>query len=326
MFFKRIETTLKILEVIKKVKPSKIYLLSDGGRNDDEKKLIYDLRTKIENFIDWDCSIIKFYQQENIGVYNQIALGAKKVFNLEKKAIFLEDDNLPSLTFFQYCDELLDYYADNPRVFWICGTNYFPQVGNGNPSYYFTQQLLPCGWASWSNKFLKYYDFNFDLVTNLNDKLTIKKFYSKQLYNQQKESIMNELKHKKLFGRYSSWDYHLILTLLVNNLYGILPYKNQVENIGVDINSAHGGNSFNNPMVKRFCGIQTNYLEFPLKKPLSLVINKELERKIADKIQYPFLYKLKLKILYISSRIIRFLFKIPDTLTIKNFFNKNKNE
>lgn len=98
--FKRYDTVVKILDVLKKINAKKIYIISDGGRNIDEHKQVLDCRNKIEKYIDWDCSLIKNYASENKGVYDRIANGAKWVFSKEEYAIFLEDDNLPEETFF----------------------------------------------------------------------------------------------------------------------------------------------------------------------------------------------------------------------------------
>ena len=90
MFFKRFDYVILIIDRLREIKPKKIYLFSDGGRNDEEISLINEGRIKVESAIDWDCKIVKRYQPVNSGVYNQIALGAKWVFEREKFAIFLE--------------------------------------------------------------------------------------------------------------------------------------------------------------------------------------------------------------------------------------------
>ena len=108
--FKRSNTVERILKVFKTVGVSKLYLFSDYGRNDEEKALVEQTRTEILNMIDWDCEVIKKFATENKGVFNSIAMGAKEVFEVEDKAIFLEDDNLPEISFFRYCEEMLNKY------------------------------------------------------------------------------------------------------------------------------------------------------------------------------------------------------------------------
>ena len=57
--FKRSDTVLRIINVLSKIQPQKIYLLSDEGRNEDEKKIVANTRTNVENSINWECEINK---------------------------------------------------------------------------------------------------------------------------------------------------------------------------------------------------------------------------------------------------------------------------
>ena len=121
IIFKRADTTVKIIEQIAKIKPSKLYLLADQGRNEEERKLVSECRKAVEQAITWPCEVIKYYAEENRGVYENIAGGAKYVFAREKWAIFLEDDNYPALSFFEYCCELLKKYENNSEIFGFVG-------------------------------------------------------------------------------------------------------------------------------------------------------------------------------------------------------------
>lgn len=165
--FKREETVIRILKILKTIKPKKIYLISDNGRDEIEKKLVSEVRNNIERAISWDCDVIKRYQAENVGVYENIAGGAKWVFEREEKAIFLEDDNLPEKTFFPFCEELLNKYNDDPRILWVCGSNYLEECSpENNADYIFSKNMLPCGWASWRDKFNSFYDGELSLYSN----------------------------------------------------------------------------------------------------------------------------------------------------------------
>ena len=74
--FKRKDTVLKIIERIKNVEPSKIYIIGDEGRDDNEKLLAHKCRKAVEDAIDWNCEIIKNYAESNRGVHAQIGMGA----------------------------------------------------------------------------------------------------------------------------------------------------------------------------------------------------------------------------------------------------------
>ena len=104
IFFVRDDTLQKVFDSVKVARPRKLLLWQDGPRKGrpDDLQGIMKCRKIVEN-IDWDCEVIKNYATENRGVYKNIGLGAKWVFEREPEAIFLEDDCLPDITFFSYC-------------------------------------------------------------------------------------------------------------------------------------------------------------------------------------------------------------------------------
>lgn len=287
--FKRADTVIRIIDRLREVKPKKLYILADAGRNDEERRLVENCRNKIVAAIDWKCEVIKNFAEENRGVYGQIALGAKWVFEREDCAIFLEDDNLPEITFFDYCKECLEKYKDNEEIFWICGTNYLQKCNPiNNASVFKSQHLMPCGWASWKHKFLKYYDFEFSNATTPGwEKVFKTKYTNHRLFNQQRRTIVAEIKRKQEGGRYASWDFQTAFSIRMSDLWGIVPKYNQIENIGVDEFSTHGGNSMELEMTKRFCGISTHKLDFPLALPEAEELSFEFEKNIEKIILFP---------------------------------------
>ena len=282
LLFKRKDAALRIIERFREVKISTLYLMGDQGRDADEKKLVQETREAVEKAIDWDCNIVKNYATENRGVYGNIALGAKWVFEREKWAIFLEDDNLPEITFFSFCEELLRRYENDSRILWICGTNYLGKYEPDNEvSYMFTKHMLPCGWASWSNKFLKYYD---GYVTLLDDQYTEQRFINDFPTKDMSEVYMRPLRnYKKMIAegkQPSSWDYQMCLSVRANSMFGISPVYNQIKNIGVDEMSEHGGNTMAKVMTRRFCGMESYPLDMPLKHPISVITDLKYEHLI----------------------------------------------
>lgn len=290
--FQRKETVLRIIERISQVKPRKIYLMSDAGRNEEERGRVAECRAAVESAINWDCEVVKDYALENRGVFQNIGLGAMRVFEREEKAIFIEDDNLPEVTFFQYCKEMLERYEDNDRVVWVCGTNYLAKYDNsGKESYMFTQHLLPCGWASWKSKFVKYYDSYFQNYTDIVVSRMRETYENKALYKQQMESIDGERQRMQNGEPFRSWDFQMCFSIRANDLLGISPCRNQIKNIGVDMLGTHGvGNDI---MTQRFCGMESYPLEFPLKHPTTVLVDPVYEKKIGNIILYPLSWRIR---------------------------------
>ena len=293
--FKRIDTTMRILEQIAKVQPDKLYILSDEGRNDEERKIVAQLRKQIESRVDWDCQLIKHYAAENRGVFANIALGAKFVFEHEEKAIFLEDDNLPEVSFFKYCEEMLSKYEEDNRVLWICGTNYEGKTSFANgASYTFTRNLLPCGWASWKEKFLSHYDFELKGLDDPNVIRFAKKSYiHKALFKQQLFNVRGEKNRMESGKRCISWDSQMAFSIRASGMFGIVPACNQIKNIGVDENSIHGGTNMSMEMTRRFCGMDSYELTFPLVHPEQVEIDRKFENRLEQTILFPLSIRVK---------------------------------
>ncbi len=306
IIFKRAEKSVLIIDQIAKVRPKKIYLIGDGPRNDAEAVEVEKCRLSVEEHITWPCEIIKNYAPKNRGVYENIAGGAKWVFEREEKAIFLEDDNFPAVSFFEYCRELLHKYKDDTRILWICGTNYMGKTTPVDGSdYVFTQLMLPCGWASWSHKFTRFYDGDITLYRNHYIKDKLQQTYSNRLMYEHDypawDGIIYNLEHGCLPN---SWDYQMAFAIRINNLFGIAPKHNLISNIGADIHSIHGGNSMNLEMTSRFCEVPIFEMNFPLKHPDVVMIDPKFESATEKIIILPLKHRIRGFIVRCVKRIL----------------------
>ena len=305
--WKRWDNVEKIISRLKEANIKNIYVKSDGWRNETEKDEVLSVRNKLKSAFDWDCSVTFLFEDENRGVYKQIGLGAIDIFKKEDICIFLEDDNLPEVTFFQYCKEMLFKYKNDEKVFFIAGTNYSGAWNKSDSDYMFVKALLPCGWASWADKFIKYYDKTLEYFDDDNNRKKYLCFYrSKVLGKQQLGSILGE---RQLFlkeNRFRSWDYHLIGSIMRNDLFVISPKYNQITNIGVDGLGIHDlKKPKKNVMTKRFCEVKSYPLSFPLKDPQKIAVDSKYQKYCDKTITYPFLMRLKGRLSKIYKKIFR---------------------
>lgn len=319
-FFKRTDKTLLVLERIAQMRPKKLYLISDGPRNEAEKTDVEECRRRLEAIIDWPCDVVKNYAEVNKGVFDRIGLGAQWVLRQEASAIFLEDDNLPELSFFPFCKEMLERYREDTRVLWICGTNYLKKYEpTDGSSYVFTRHMLPCGWASWSHKFEKFYEGDLALWDDkyVRERIFHEKF-NQGLLKQDMECWTRERRRIVSLGKANSWDYQMSFTLRAHGLFGIVPKFNQITNIGVDEHSTHGGNTLSNIMTRRFCGLDSFTIDFPLMHPKLVCIDREFEIKILNIILLPFRYRLK----SYFNKLLKSIFMISDEESLTGTMKK----
>lgn len=150
IFFSRDKQFGQVFEQVALARPSILYLYQDGARagRDDDVIGIEKCR-KIADSIDWECEVHYWYQEENIGCDPSEYLSQKWMFSEQEMGIVLEDDDVPSQSFFPFCKELLERYKDDYRINIICGMNTYDIAKHTQDSYLFTKKGSIWGWASW---------------------------------------------------------------------------------------------------------------------------------------------------------------------------------
>ena len=103
--------------------------------------------------VDWRCDVWTRFAEKNLGLDPNIETGLDWVFSQVDRAIVLEDDCIAEPTFFTYCEELLDLYADEKSVWQIGGDNHeVPENLFGDLSYDFSGWASIWGWATWADR------------------------------------------------------------------------------------------------------------------------------------------------------------------------------
>ena len=147
VIFNRPETTDKVFAAIKQYKPEKLYIASDGPRENktNEEEIVISTRKIITENIDWPCEVKTLFREKNIGCGYGVSTAISWFLEQEEYGIILEDDCYPSPSFFPYCEELLLKYKDDDRIKMIGGNNF--QKGNkrGDASYFFAH--YPTVWV-----------------------------------------------------------------------------------------------------------------------------------------------------------------------------------
>ena len=92
----------KQFEVLAKARPSILFVISDGGRTAKEQETILENRKLFDECVDWDCKIFRLYEDKNQGMYTMISKMHQLIWSKVDRCIFLEDDLIPSISFFRY--------------------------------------------------------------------------------------------------------------------------------------------------------------------------------------------------------------------------------
>ena len=97
--YNKFDTTINVLNKIKILNPSKLIIASDGPKNSEDNKIITNLRHHFEKELK-HIDFTKIYNQENRGCKWSVTNAINESFKEHSKLIILEDDTLPSNSFF----------------------------------------------------------------------------------------------------------------------------------------------------------------------------------------------------------------------------------
>jgi hypothetical protein len=231
IIFNRPHLTEIVLKRIAEIKPKILLVVADGPRNSAEKELCKKTRGII-NRINWDCEVIKNYSAINLGCGKRISSGLDWVFGKYDKAIILEDDCIPTLSFFSFCEKLLNKYKSENRVMHISGTN-FCNVSTSY-SYYFLRYPHVWGWATWKRAWKKY-DFNMNKWYELQKLGKLNNIFESPAEQKTLEKPISLVLSKE----FDTWDIQWLFACLYNKGLSIVPALNLVSNQGFSEDSTH---------------------------------------------------------------------------------------
>ena len=156
--FNRPRLTQRVFTQIAHARPSLLFVIADGPRasHSSDGENCQAVR-RIVDYVDWPCRVFKHYSETNLGLVERITSGLNWIFEQVEECIILEDDCLPSASFFPFCAQLLERYQYDKQIMHINGYSYqFGRVTTAD-SYYFSRITCPWGWATWRRAW-QYYD------------------------------------------------------------------------------------------------------------------------------------------------------------------------
>ena len=268
--FNRPNATSQVFEAIREAKPPRLYIASDGFRKErkGEDKKVAKVR-EIVTAVDWPCKVKTLFRTNNVGCQLGPRSGIDWFFENEDFGIILEDDCVPSQSFFWFCEELLKRYKNDESIMAITGTNITTQL-NFNADFYLSKYFLPWGWASWQRAWKKY-----DPYIEEWGKLRKKEW----LKGLGLGGFPFEITFKKIFNQTYQlkdaatwWDYQWIFSCWKHNGLIIAPSKNLIKNIGFGSDATH---TFADDKYKS--NLLISEMKFPLKYPENLEVDRNAD-------------------------------------------------
>lgn len=266
--YRRPRLVSELLEALRAVQPSKIWLVADGPKNSREAELCQQARLEAENAICWPCDVRRVYADANLGLKKRIETGLDQVFGLEAEAVILEEDCHPTPDFFPFCEAMLKKYRNEPKVGAISGNCFLPKKQVLATDYYFSRYVHIWGWATWARAW-KAYDRSrwawpkqgfCELFPNADKK---------------EEAYWNRIFKRMASGELSSWAYGWIAWFWMQGWVSITPAQNLVRNVGF------GPDATNTRDVLVKTGMEReDLLSAPFKGPMEIKADTELDRAV----------------------------------------------
>jgi hypothetical protein len=193
------------------------------------------------------------------------------VFEQVEEAIILEDDCLPDLTFFGFCEELLERYRDNELVGSISGANLAPgRTGlTDRRSYRFSRYSHIWGWATWRRAWKHYQQDmtdwprlrNSSWLQNIGLHGSAKNFWRRHFDDclSTREDALN------------TWDIAWTFVCWKNQFLSVVPKNNLITNLGF------GPDAHHTKQRSPLAAMGTSKMAFPLIHPTEVAADREAD-------------------------------------------------
>ena len=228
IIYNRADYSAALYEKLQELKPSRLYIIADGPKNQTDYSLCQKTRSVFDT-IGWDCHVTRIFSETNLGCGARVFSGLNEVFRAEDRAIILEDDCIPSQPFFSFCNEVLEKFKDDSRFMHISGSNFTPERSNDEFSCVYSKYGHIWGWATWKRAW-SLFDYQMSDWPVIREKEVLKYFFhSRKEYN-------FFLRHFDTYFHDPSkpWGYRWMYARLINNGISVIPKKNLITNIGAD--------------------------------------------------------------------------------------------
>lgn len=140
----------EILSKVLAYDPTKLYLILDPVSN--EADLVHQQKIKeIISGYQTQINIQLIIPETHLGIAKIFDFAMEQIFKLEDQIIILEDDTVPSTSFFDFCNVALNQHKNDQTIGSVMGTNLLEE--NTNIGFFKSNFGFPYwGWATWKNR------------------------------------------------------------------------------------------------------------------------------------------------------------------------------
>ena len=275
ILFRRPERTARVFERIREARPTQLFLIADGpSAGDEEEARDAEAARAVVEQVDWPCEVVRDYASENLGLKHRIPTGLGRLFERVERAIVLEDDCLPHPSFFPYCDQLLDRYADEERIVHVSGSQLLRRPPSG-AGYHFSRYVHIWGWATWRRAW-RHYDVELADWHRLPD--AEREARLRRLFDEESERRYWRYVWNKS-AEIDNWDAQWSYVCLMRDALAINPNRNLISNVGFGSDAT---NALEDPFG--IGGRPLEGIEFPLSHPSAIERDVEADAEASRRL------------------------------------------
>jgi len=265
--YRRPEHTKQVLEQIEEIEPPRVLVVGDGPEDGEEEERVESVRRIIAE-ADLECEVSTEYADSNFGLKERFATGLDWVFDNAEEAIILEDDTVPDISFFRFCDELLERFRGDNRVWDIAGRNELGSYCQGDSSYFYSHYGGIWGWATWRSS---YEEYDSDMTAWQNP--VVRDRVLDSFTDRSQTRYVRDVFDRTYDGEIETWDYQWGFAKYRNNAVSVVPETNLIENIGF-------GEGATNTLGEEhpLDGTPIGALEFPIRHPNYIGVDRSYDK------------------------------------------------
>jgi len=235
--------TARVWAALREARPLRLWLSQDGPKTEsapDREKC--SLVREIISAVDWPCEVRQFYREENAGCGTVVSSAIEWFLDEAGEGIILEDDVLPTPTFFRFCEKALESYRNEKDIASISGFTCLPMriqgalslSDDGEPilNAYLSKYFSMWGWATWRDRWEGY-------ALNPDGDL-LAKFHN--LIPGISKNSLQEISHRNVLSSLQSvdtWDFQFEFHSWLHGRRHLVPTSNLTRNIGFDEEATH---------------------------------------------------------------------------------------
>ena len=255
---------------------SDVFVYSDAARSEADCAAVEEVRHIVREAKGFR-QVHVTEREQNWGLARNIIDGVTTMVNRYGRGIVLEDDDVPSVSFFQFCKEMLDKYEYDTRISMIAGFNPEEITQDMPYDYFFTTTFSIWGWASWKrvvdqwDEFYSFLDDSFNMQ-QLEQLIKERKFRSDFIYMCQRHREQQKAFYETIFHA----------SILFNSGLSIVPTRNMINNLGATADSTHFAGSVHTlpKGYRRIFTMKRYEVDFPLRHPRYVIENVAYKEKV----------------------------------------------